>query len=91
MAEKLTDFVWGDSGRNQHPWDQWLDGDVWKLEYGVDVGKSISSFGTQVRSAANRCGGKVRTKNLKNDEGNIQFIVIQFFVPEPESNNGSQQ
>ena len=51
-----------------HPWDEWLNGKLWALEFGVDFGdpedqkdEAIQTFRTMAWHAAKRRGLKIRT------------------------------
>jgi hypothetical protein len=54
--------------------DQWLDGNPWRLEQGVDFETSIHVFQGELRKAASRRGKRFRY----SDQGN-GVVVIQAY------------
>jgi hypothetical protein len=61
MAEVVADFPTRLHYR-RHPWDKWLDGQIWKLESGVDFAGSPRSFVGTVHHAAKRMGVRAQTR-----------------------------
>ena len=55
-----------------YPWDQWFDGQVWKLEEGVDFKGTVFMFRRGLSAKASLKGGKVATRS----DG--KFLFIQF-------------
>jgi hypothetical protein len=62
--------------QSRHPWNEWLDGQVWQLEQGEDFGAKSKTFVANARSQAKKRGGKVRTRFLI--EGGRESVVLQF-------------
>lgn len=76
MAETIRrhEFV----ARNaKYPWNDWLDGRIWRLTQGKDFRTSISNLVCAAYPAARKRGGRVRT-DRKHDPG---CIILQFYVP----------
>jgi hypothetical protein len=75
VAERLESFEFpGNHGgkRHGHPWDEWLDGTVWRLCQGEDFQGSSSNFlGTAWKRASAR-GLGLRTHRESDD-----VVVIQ--------------
>ncbi len=70
MAERITGHVW--HRRQGYPWDEWLDGAVWRLTPGTDFTVSASSFTQAARMAAIRRDGHARTSQQDG------HVIIQF-------------
>jgi len=61
VAEVVDGFP--ESGRNaKFPWDEWFDGQVRRLEHGVDFDSKPSSFRSAANGVAARRGHGVRVK-----------------------------
>jgi hypothetical protein len=45
----------------KYPWEQWLDGHVWKLSQGEDFDVDLESFRSAIYMAASRKGIRVKT------------------------------
>ena len=87
MATKLESYGFDrgpysfDRGRprkSKYDWDLWLNGDVWRLERGIDFDIPIRSMSSSASNAAVRIGMRVRTK-IESDK----VLVIQAYKPEP--------
>lgn len=79
MAEVMNEYDWNHRRREANPyeWDKWLDGQVWKLEEGVDFSIKRESL---INTAYNegRCrGGKVRTSLIQGP----RTVILQFYKP----------
>lgn len=77
MAEVLEDFDgWGTKpfGALRYPWDQWFDGQIWKLSRGEDWPQEFAAqrFRRQVQNRANDRRVPVQTRCLDGDT-----LVIQ--------------
>lgn len=67
--------------RTAYPWDQWGDGEWWRLERGVDFEASVSDFRANAYQLARRRGMKARTRI----RGNVVFLqFIPRSDPRPE-------
>lgn len=62
MAEKVEGVEWGRTTNGKYPWDQWLDGDEWRLFAGKDFRVDHESLRTQAYVAASRKGVRCRTR-----------------------------
>lgn len=72
MATRLEGFPEkAKHGNLRYPWDEWLDGGVWRLEKGTDFQCAVGSFANCARSAALGRGLRIKTHR----EG--QAITIQ--------------
>ncbi len=60
MAKKLVAYEFGKS-KFKYPWDQWLDGTIWKLEHGKDFHGEVESMRVNIYTAAKRQDLKVHT------------------------------
>ena len=73
MAEVVSEIPGAnDHGNSRHQWDQWLDGQIWKLTPGVDFKSKPSSLRTLAYAVAQRRGGQVDT-SLREGCLYIQF------------------
>lgn len=79
MAEKLDDFNFTRKGRQSatpYHWDDWFNGEIWKLTQGEDFSITAASFGTCVYPAAYRRGLRVRV-NVRGDT-----VILQAYKKE---------
>ena len=58
MAEVLEKFSFT---RGRYNWDDWFDGQIWRLEQGEDFEVDPSSFRSTITAAARRYEVSVRT------------------------------
>ena len=76
MAERLPAYDFGQrfrtTGRRGHPWEEWLDGNPWRLTRGVDFDSTIVNFRDGVHRAASTRGVRAITRQESDD-----VIVIQ--------------
>jgi hypothetical protein len=78
MAQRITAFPITDGPvRRRYPWDDWLDGSVWKLQAGVDFDADVDQFRNRCYTMAARRELSVRT--TKVIEGDDIFLVFQFY------------
>lgn len=85
MAERIESFDFKrQSGGSRYPWEQWLDGSIWRLTERDDFnGAMPKHIGSQIRINANKRGLAVRVSiDAKNG-----VIVLQAYMP---SANGQQ-
>ena len=62
MAEVLKEFTFPGRGKwSPYPWDEWMDGRIWRVRRGVDFHSQSSSFRVTVQTQAFRHNRKVRT------------------------------
>jgi len=77
MAKKLKDFTFSDrSGNRRYPWEEWSNGEVWRVEEGKDFVVRSSSFVQAAYQYARRCGKKVRVQQGGD------HVVFQFYESE---------
>ena len=68
MATVLRSFDWARTGRQQdsrtvaYPWDDWLDGRIWRLDPGKDFTCPPKSLESVIRTTANRRGVRVHIR-----------------------------
>lgn len=85
MAQVLANFPEkAKHSREQYPWDQWLDGNIWQLVSGEDYWIKRQSFRARAMQKAYDRGGTVRMANM--DDG--KTIVLQFIKHETNGNGG---
>jgi hypothetical protein len=84
MAEKLRSFDFDkpsditSSEKRLYPWDQWFDGDIWKLTEGEDFGTHPLMMERIIRTRAVNRGAKVRLRHQANgSDGPFGTIIIQ--------------
>jgi hypothetical protein len=67
--------------RTNYPWDEWLDGSIWRLARGEDFDAKPATMEAVVRTTATRRGVKVRV--VHDDHA----VVLQrrLLPPRPES------
>lgn len=73
MAEELGDqYQWKTNFRaEKYPWDQWLNGKVWKLVQGEDYDVSSTSIRAAIYAAGTRLRKKVKIETHEN------FVIVQ--------------
>jgi len=86
LAEKLRTFDFDkpseitSSEKRSYPWEQWLDGDIWKLEQGEDFDTHPLMMERIVRTRAVTRKAKVRLRHQPSHPGNgdpFGVLVIQ--------------
>jgi len=60
----------------RHPWDEWLDGQVWRMEQGGDFRAKARTFVANTRAQAKKRAGTIRTRFLVEDGREV--VVLQF-------------
>lgn len=80
MAERLKSYEFSGVGITTYPWDEWLDGSIWRLEKGRDFECRYNSFRSHVHVEAKKRGLRVRTSGET-----ATTLVIQAYKP---SENG---
>lgn len=74
MSEKLKEFDFGSSsprrtdGSYTYPWDDWFDGDIWKLEQGVDFPGNPLMMERIIRTRATNREAKVKLRHIDSTE-----------------------
>ena len=82
MAEKLDDYDFSskNTGRSRYPFDEWLDGSIWKLKQGEDFSSERSSMRTRLHTEATKRGLKVSVSMREDD-----CLIIRAYWPEDGS------
>ena len=63
MAEILENYdfpVWGPQ-ECRYPYDEWFDGQIWKITKGIDFNCTIESMRVSLWTTAKKRGMKIRT------------------------------
>lgn len=76
MAKVVKDHKFTENGRQKYDWDKWLDGQIWRLEHGVDFDANCKVIQVLAHRQANQRGKKVRTAT-----GN-GFVMVQLINEE---------
>ena len=71
MAELLTEFDFRKSSHDGYPWDDWLNGQIWKLKKGEDFHAKSRSMVCNARVRAKKSGKQLRTATFDD------YLVIQ--------------
>lgn len=79
MAEKVNSLPKANYGRGKYPWDEWLDGDVWRLTAGEDFGALPYAFRVNAYAVARKRGLKVSVQ-LEDEDGK-QYVYMQAHKP----------
>jgi hypothetical protein len=82
VAEVLEAFP-EPARRSRYPWDEWLDGRVWRLRQGQDFEANPKTIRSRLQQNARKRGGRART--LEQHEGETVYVIVQFRRP-----NGGQ-
>jgi hypothetical protein len=77
MAEVLDRMpIWVRQGRReQFPYDEWLDGQVWMLTRGVDFSQERRSMGARIRHAALKRGIEISVGHREMPNGTEVLVV----------------
>lgn len=72
MAKQLDEFEFRKSNRGKriYPWDQWLNGEIWQLQQGVDFEITMK----QMRTAAHLAAGRRDLRVQGSADGNTLII-----------------
>jgi len=77
MAEVLNEFAFVKGApKRVYPWDEWLDGQVWRLTRGEDFNCLASSFQCMVSRVA-----KVRGLLCSTAREGDDAVIVQAFKP----------
>lgn len=78
MAEKVDHLPELDRRpARRYPWEDWMDGDVWKLRRGEDFDVEADVFRNRLYSVSAKKGKKVATR--KRVEDGTEILLVQFF------------
>ena len=73
MAEVLEDYDFPRAGRQpNYPYDQWFNGQIWKLQYMIDFECQANSLRQCFYGAAKRRGIRVKVSVMINND-----VVVQ--------------
>lgn len=74
-VEKFPEVV----GQSVYPWAEWLDGDPWALEIGVDFKGKVETFRANAIVHAKKRGGRVRTRIVRSEGERPDVLYVQFY------------
>lgn len=77
MADVVSDGVFGElrrGGARKYPWEQWQDGQCWKITKGTDFNCSLRAMRMAIGIRAKYVGMKFKTKTIATEES----LVFQF-------------
>lgn len=78
MAERIESYVFSDvTNVRKYDWSNWLNGEIWEIEEGVDYTVKRVNFIRQVRDMAKHLGGCVRVSMRVENA-----VVLQFYREE---------
>ena len=80
MAEVIEDMPFDSSNAKKYPWDEWLDGRIWKLTRGSDFSISAVNMRTTIYARALRRGLRASV-SVKEDS----TIIVMQAKPKEES------
>lgn len=75
MAEPVKSFPAKSRTVNGYDWNSWFDGQIWKLQAGVDFKTSVPVFRAYINMESRERGVKVVTRFAK-DEGCLYIQAI---------------
>jgi hypothetical protein len=75
MAERMDTFPDGAPTRRHYPWDEWLDGTVWRLQVGDDFSAKPPSMASMARARAAAKGKRCRV-SIREDHIIIQAVEL---------------
>ena len=103
MAERLRSFDFTaqsaitsaeSKGRNRYPWDEWFDGDIWKITRGEDFDAEPLMMERIIRTRASNKNhrAKVTLRHLPALNGDAPAIVLQRTdIPGPSASKKAEQ
>ena len=103
MAERLRSFDFTaqsaitsaeSKGRNRYPWDDWFDGDIWKITRGEDFDAEPLMMERIIRTRASNKNhrAKVTLRHLPALNGDAPSIVLQRTdIPGPSASKKAEQ
>jgi predicted type IV restriction endonuclease len=74
MAERLDNYDFTGRSRQGSKYDRYLDGGIYRLVRGEDIGQNVSSARTQLHKRAKEQGLRIRTAT----EGDAAIVVQAF-------------
>ena len=74
MAETIEAFDFERGRRAKYPWKEWTDGQIWKVEQGVDFHCSPESLRYSVHGRARVLGRKAHTAVVDDKHVVFQFL-----------------
>lgn len=78
MAEVLETYEFTPRiGLRRYPWNEWMDGRVWRIRYGEDYHIVTQNMRSTLHVRAANNGQKVHVSKEDKDT-----LVFQFYVPE---------
>ncbi len=84
MARRLKNFPTDDvPSTRRYPWSDWTDGNPWEIRRGEDYDVATENMRVNLHMKAYGLAMKVRTKKLRDEQG--EGLVFQFFDPDPEA------
>lgn len=81
MAERVEEMPPRRAGAAKYPWEEWMDGSVWKLTQGEDFPNAARSFRQAVYAAAKIRGGVAECREVRGKNGSADVLYIQFNAP----------
>lgn len=81
MAQRIEAFSGGTAHRGAYPWDEWMDGSIWRVFQQEDFPlTTIDGFRSTLAARARAQNKKVRTARIRLDKK--EGIEFQFY-PDP--------
>lgn len=80
MAEIINEapFAWPTPSGHSYPWDEWLNGNLWRLQQGVDFAEGVAVIRRKAYNAAKARGGVAHTKTRVEEVDGAQ--VVAFYI-----------
>jgi hypothetical protein len=97
MSEKLKEFDFTSSsprrtdGSFTYPWDDWFDGDIWKIDQGVDFPGHPLMMERIIRTRATNRNAKIKLRHIDSDQtcnkcgqpGNGSLVIQRYDIVGP--------
>ena len=87
MSERLTEYDFTEasqitkSERRNYPWNEWFDGSIWRLTWGVDFDTHPLMMERVIRTRATSRKIKLSIRHEGDDSNPFQHIVLQRHSP----------
>jgi uncharacterized protein YlaN (UPF0358 family) len=76
MAKVIAEFTDHRTRGGKYPWAEWLDGQIWRLERGVDFTCSLTLIRQKIYQQSLQHGGSATVAKLVSD--GKEYVEFQF-------------
>lgn len=73
MGQRIDSFTNKPRTQGKYPWNEWVDGSIWRITRGVDFTARMSSMRSHLYGEAYRRGMRVGISEISDDVFEFQF------------------